>query len=249
MKFNNNSALIEREIFMAINFCPNCGAKLKANAKFCGSCGEKIISTQTENLPPMPYENSKSVAEVKPQSVQDIFANAKSNSYNPPPKPKYNFSQDEVYKEDTTIMKTFFSTGGRLNRLRYFKRTMFIGIMGTILMFCVIGYAVSSRSTESATVLVGMLMLPCWVSSYCLNVRRLKDIGKIFDSELSESSIQLMAGSLFIIDFISMFLSGSALIAAYSIIFVCSLYILFKPGMVGSNKFGPDPLGNTRRFS
>ena len=175
---------------MALNFCPNCGAKLKANAKFCGSCGEKIISTQTENLPPMPYENSKSVAEVKPQSVQDIFANAKSNSYNPPPKPKYNFSQDEVYKEDTTIMKTFFSTGGRLNRLRYFKRTMFIGIMGTILMFCVIGYAVSSRSTESATVLVGMLMLPCWVSSYCLNVRRLKDIGKIFDdSELSESSI------------------------------------------------------------
>ena len=237
---------------MAINFCPNCGAKLKANAKFCGSCGEKIISTQTENLPPMPYENSKSVAEVKPQSVQDIFANAKSNSYNPPPKPKYNFSQDEVYKEDTTIMKTFFSTGVRLNRLRYFKRTMFIGIMGTILMFCVIGYAVSSRSTESATVLVGMLMLPCWVSSYCLNVRRLKDIGKIFDSELSESSIQLMAGSLFIVEFISMFLSGlsgHAMIVTDSIILVCNLYILFKPGVVGSNKFGPDPLGNTRRFS
>ncbi|MBQ7629358.1 MAG: DUF805 domain-containing protein [Selenomonadaceae bacterium] len=237
---------------MAINFCPNCGAKLKANAKFCGSCGEKIISTQTENLPPMPYENSKSVAEVKPQSVQDIFANAKSNSYNPPPKPKYNFSQDEVYKEDTTIMKTFFSTGGRLNRLRYFKRTMFIGIMGTILMFCVIGYAVSSRNTESATVLVGMLMLPCWVSSYCLNVRRLKDIGKIFDSELSESSIQLMAGSLFIVEFISMFLSGlsgHAMIVTDSIILVCNLYILFKPGVVGSNKFGSDPLGNTRRFS
>ena len=258
-------------------FCSNCGAQLEDGVKFCGSCGEKIISTQIENISPMPYENSKpateiistqtenispmpyEVAEIKPQTVQDIFANAKSAApqprkipptYNTPPQPNYNFSQDEVYREDTTIMKTFFSTSGRLNRLRYFKRTMFIGIMGTILMFCVIGYGVSSRNTESATVLVGMLMLPCWVSSYCLNVRRLKDIGKIFDdSELSDSSIQLMAGSLFIIDFISMFLSGSALIAAYSIIFVCGVYILFKPGMVGSNKFGPDPLGNTRRFS
>ena len=147
-------------------------------------------------------------------------------------------------------MKTFFSTSGRLNRLRYFKRGLVIVIVEVFLISLVIGYGALSRNTESATVLVGMLMLPCWVSSYCLNVRRLKDIGKIFDdSELSESSIQLMAGSLFIIDFISMFLSGSALIAAYSIIFVCGVYILFKPGMVGSNKFGPDPLGNTRRFS
>ena len=74
---------------MAINFCPNCGAKLRANAKFCGSCGEKIVSTQTENISPMPYENSKSVAEVKTQSVQDIFANAKSSSNTPTQK---NFS-------------------------------------------------------------------------------------------------------------------------------------------------------------
>ena len=89
---------------MALNFCPNCGAKLKANAKFCGSCGEKIISTQTENISPMPYENSKpateiistqtenislmpyEVAEIKPQSVQDIFAKAQSSPDTPPPK-------------------------------------------------------------------------------------------------------------------------------------------------------------------
>ena len=220
---------------MAINFCPNCGAKLRANAKFCGSCGEKIVSLQTENISPMPYE-------VKPQSVQDIFANAKSNSYNPPPKPNYNFSQDEVYKEDTTIMEMFFSTDGRLNRKRYFLRGLVIVIVEVFLISLVIGYGFSSRKIDIAMLLYAVVVLPAWVSSYCLNVRRLKDIGKIFDSELSESSIQLMAGSLFIIDFISIFLSGYALIGAYSIIFVCGLYILFKPGMVGSNKFGPDPL-------
>ena len=170
---------------MALNFCPNCGAKLKANAKFCGSCGEKIISTQTENISPMPYE----VAEVKPQSVQDIFANAKSNSYNPPPQPNYNFSQDEVYKEDTTVMEMFFSTGGRLNRKRYFLRGLVIVIVEVFLMSLVIGYGFSSRNTESATLLVGMLMLPCWVSSYCLNVRRLKDIGK-FLTTLSFRKVQ-----------------------------------------------------------
>ena len=227
---------------MAINFCPNCGAKLRANAKFCGSCGEKIVSLQTENISPMPYE-------VKPQSVQDIFANAKSNSYNPPSQPNYNFSQDEVYREDATIMKMFFSTDGRLNRLRYFKRGLVIVIVEVFLISLVIGDGALSRKTDIAMLLYAVVVLPAWVSSYCLNVRRLKDIGKIFDSELSESSIQLMAGSLFIVNFISMFLSGHTLIVTYSIIFVCSLYILFKPGVVGSNKFGSDPLGNTRRFS
>ena len=233
---------------MSINFCPNCGAKLKSNAKFCGNCGEKIISAQSENFSPMPYEISKSVTEVKPQSVQDIFSNAKASSYTPPPQPNYNFSQGEVYREDTTIKEMFFSTDGRLNRLRYFKRGLVIGIVGTILMLCVIVYGVSSLNTETTALFSMTVMLPCWVSSYCLNVRRLKDIGEILGSELSESSIQLTAGSILIIDLLSMFLSGYALIGAYSIIFVFGLYILFKPGVVGSNKFGPDPLDNTRRF-
>ena len=70
---------------MSINFCPNCGAKLRANAKFCGNCGEKIISAQSENLSPMPYENSKSGTETKSQSIQDIFAKAESSSDTPTP--------------------------------------------------------------------------------------------------------------------------------------------------------------------
>lgn len=48
---------------MAVNFCSNCGAKLRVGAKFRGSCGQKIQSTE-EKLPPMPYEKSKSMPEV-----------------------------------------------------------------------------------------------------------------------------------------------------------------------------------------
>ncbi|MBR3746402.1 MAG: zinc ribbon domain-containing protein [Selenomonadaceae bacterium] len=29
------------------NFCPNCGAKLRAGVKFCGSCGQKLSVAQT----------------------------------------------------------------------------------------------------------------------------------------------------------------------------------------------------------
>lgn len=40
---------------MAKNFCPNCGKPLKPNAKFCGHCGEKII---TETNTPLDAEIS-----------------------------------------------------------------------------------------------------------------------------------------------------------------------------------------------
>ena len=40
---------------MAKNFCPNCGKPLKPNAKFCGYCGEKII---TETKPAIDEEIS-----------------------------------------------------------------------------------------------------------------------------------------------------------------------------------------------
>ncbi len=54
---------------MAVNFCSNCGAKLRVGAKFCGSCGQKIQSEEKQ-LPPMPYE--------KPKSVMEVYAEKKA---------------------------------------------------------------------------------------------------------------------------------------------------------------------------
>ena len=96
---------------MAVNFCSNCGAKLREGAKFCGSCGQKI---QYDPPKPMPSKNimeiyAKSKAKLSshkvdlqktapPKSVAEMFAEAKKNSQieqtapwmkSPPPQPKY----------------------------------------------------------------------------------------------------------------------------------------------------------------
>ncbi|MBQ6131933.1 MAG: zinc-ribbon domain-containing protein [Selenomonadaceae bacterium] len=95
---------------MAVNFCSNCGAKLREGAKFCGSCGQKI---QYDPPKPMPSKNimeiyAKSKAKLSshkvdlqktapPKSVAEMFAEAKKNSQieqtapwmkSPPPQPK-----------------------------------------------------------------------------------------------------------------------------------------------------------------
>ena len=38
---------------MAINFCPRCGSKISAGAKFCGTCGSPL--QQTSNQPSQAY--------------------------------------------------------------------------------------------------------------------------------------------------------------------------------------------------
>lgn len=39
---------------MAINFCPRCGSKISAGAKFCGTCGSPLLQ-QTSNQPSQAY--------------------------------------------------------------------------------------------------------------------------------------------------------------------------------------------------
>ena len=95
---------------MAVNFCSNCGAKLRVGAKFCGSCGQKIQSEEKQ-LPPMPYEKPKSAVEVyvekkaatqaqtKPTSIQAIFSNAKANTTDTAAQKPVPKSMAQIYAE------------------------------------------------------------------------------------------------------------------------------------------------------
>ena len=252
---------------MAVNFCSNCGAKLRVGAKFCGSCGQKIQS-QEEKLPPMPYEKSKSVMEVyaekktmiqtkatpavnlekdssatnakatatdttpqKPvaKTIAEIYAEAKANSQAQvaPKQPQSQRStstpvQDSLshYKEDVTIKEKFFSTEGRLNRWRYFTRSIWLLVPSVILIFMFLGSSSNGQTHSNAsTSLIAVLIvyeLIGIVPGVMLGIRRLHDLN--------------LSGWFWLI----------FLVPYVNIVF--GLYMIFAPGTVGSNKYGPDPL-------
>lgn len=279
---------------MATKFCSNCGAKLKVGAKFCGSCGQKIQS-QEEKLPPMPYEKSKSIMEVyaekkataqaqnTPNSIQQIFLNAKSNAPDTATqKPKnmveiyaearakaqseseqsqahqstYTPAQDSLsyYKEDVTITEKFFSTKGRLNRMRYFKRWLIVELV----MFVLCGIVASTFSTpwgdvtHTGEVMINLILIATIIPNYCLNVRRIKDIGK---DENIVSGVATLEALLALVqmyclsdwDFGSSKTSTQQLGLSISMIrLVIFAWLQKTAGTVGSNKYGADPLANER---
>lgn len=67
---------------MATNFCPNCGAKIREGAKFCGSCGQEISDASTPKV-----ELQKSAA---PTSTQPTYTPPVNQ---PSPQPTYTPSQ------------------------------------------------------------------------------------------------------------------------------------------------------------
>ena len=144
-------------------------------------------------------------------------------------------------RRDETFQEMFLTTSGRLNRLRYFKRSLVIGIIHAVLFLTIFGahsdYVGNLNSTgETLTILLGIIFL---VPRYCLDVRRLHDMGK--DKEIA----YLFAAA----DLISYF-SGSYnpddmplyLILVGLIILALWLYVLLTPGNIGSNRYGEDLL-------
>ena len=305
---------------MAVNFCSNCGAKLRAGAKFCGSCGQKIYS-EDEKLPTIPYEKSKSVMEVyaekkaeaeavaqtqtqtqtKSNSIQAIFSNAKAKAKDIAPQrtvpksmaeiyaeakansqtqaqaePKYSQSQlssytppvTTNYKEDATIKEKFFSTEGRLNRQRYFNRTLLVNI-AFLVVYVVISSAFSTPFgdvTPTGDALINLVAVAMLIPKYCLDIRRLKDIGKFWtvpfmkSKDFTENTVQLTAAMYAVLALIDIyFLSDldfnnirSVPYHARQFNLVVSgfwLWMQCTAGMVGANRFGEDPLADERRMN
>ena len=224
---------------MAVNFCSNCGAKLRQGAKFCGSCGQKIFTQTPTTSPPPPQKNLlEHYSEVKasapkielqkpaPKSMAQIYAEAKANAQaeqkHSPPAPPVLAS---VYREDVTIKEKFFTSTGRLNRWRYFVRSIWLWVPIIILAFMFLGSA-SNGSAHSDTsggllIIICVYSLVSIVPNIMLTIRRLHDLDK--------------SGWFYLI-----------LMIPY-VNFIFALYVIFAPGTVGPNKYGPDPLENEHR--
>ena len=206
---------------MATNFCPNCGAKIREGAKFCASCGQKISDASS---PKIELQKSASPTSTQPTYTPPVNQASTQPTYTSPPQPTYTPPEDTTphYKEDKTFQEMFLTSNGRLNRLRYFKRTLFLGAPALLLYAMSIGsaYHGSNAGFSGAFGLFLLYCLICFVPGVMLAVRRLHDLN--------------LSGWYYL----------AFLIPVVGVLF--SLYVLFAPGTVGPNKYGADPLENER---
>ena len=137
-----------------MNFCPNCGAKLRPDAKFCGSCGKKIQRDDAEpaderDLPPQPQPTPT------------------------PPQPT------PTYRQDVTLQEKFLTTSGRLNRWRYFVRAVIL-LVPEILLYIVAVATTPPNSPPNYMAGVGLMLLLygliMLVPNVMLTIRRLHDL-------------------------------------------------------------------------
>lgn len=138
---------------------------------------------------------------------------------------------------DKTILEIFFKREGRLNRLRYFKRNLVIGLASAVIMFVIsliFGDDVGNLTTTGNIIffIVMMLML---VPSYCLAVRRLHDMDR--DELLAKLYIGGSAASYFL-----SFVLKQDFMPLSVVLVIVAFYILLVPGTSGTNKYGADPL-------
>ena len=125
----------------------------------------------------------------------------------------------QPYVEDSGIAEMFFTTKGRLNRLRYFKRALVLGVVATVLAFVIVAATMTPSGDDISTAGYVLFALMCLVFAaphFMLMIRRLHDLDK---------------DGLFVL---------LALIPAVNSIF--ALYLLFAPGTKGANRYGTDPI-------
>ena len=166
------------------------------------------------------HNNSEAIALRK--KILDIVA--------PPPPPP------PVWHENG-LKEKFFSYKGRLNRKRYFLRGMVIGaIQGLILGIDKASENNAFHLSENTEIFLGLLMLAILLASiishFMLVIRRLHDNDKsgwwaVF---FSSYYISVLSPKLAIVNVIG---------------WPLALYLLFKKGNNGFNRFGADPLGGT----
>lgn len=151
---------------------------------------------------------------------------------------------------DNGIYENFLRRDGRLNRLRYFKRIVLIGIID-IIIGAVIGAVASDDFGQLSTmgdILNKIVAIIFLIPQFCLMVRRLQDMNK--GNTLAYLNVILGVVSLFLLEhMVASISSGEPLMVESTIAGVCliaqvviSLYMLFCPGTKGDNDYGSDPL-------
>ena len=207
-------------------FCSSCGAPLNDGAKFCGKCGAAQAVNQNSASPP-PQQNY--------------------NRPNPPPQQSHYNSSQTAQSSFDNLQEMFLSTNGRLNRMRYFKRSLAVFALELILVAVIImvfGDAWGNLSSTGTTLLFAVIVASL-APQFCLSVRRIKDIGRLPAWKFTETNINIFAGIYIAFCFLSS--EAANILGIHSTNRILPMLAMFiwmqlRPGVVGPNEFGEDPL-------
>lgn len=135
----------------------------------------------------------------------------------------------EIYLTDT----------GRFNRLKYFKYLMLITIV-EIIIDSIIEVIFADKYgviTPTGDTFANIIFLAFSIPNYFITVKRLQDFGQ--DSFWAKVNVACSLYLLFVLNIENPSLFDGTVCIAKCILI---LFILFKPGDVGENQYGPDPL-------
>ena len=153
-----------------------------------------------------------------------------------------NFS-DEVYIPDETFADMFLKREGRLNRLRYFKRSLVYGFA-----VCILNAILIDIFDDELLAIINIATL---YVAYTLDVRRLQDLNR--DSTFAWivivgnvlANIVGMGVNEYSSDADA--IGGGILLCIIGILILpLQLYMLFAEGTHGVNRYGADPLEGRR---
>ena len=144
-------------------------------------------------------------------------------------------------KWEMSLIDQLTSLEGRINALRYILLSVGILVAG-ILYAIIVVVLISFLPEPLLTIVFTIFLLPVYYSGFSLNVKRLQDTGR-GGGWITYAKVCLVLGIIYgmtpLDSDIELCMGGISGIVSLPLWIVC----IFYKGEVGSNAFGPDPLG------
>lgn len=145
--------------------------------------------------------------------------------------------------KDKGFVENFLKRDGRLNRWRYFKRSMLIAFITLIILFgiIIVDINVLGQLSSFRNISIKILFIVIQIPIFCLTVRRLHDMNKG----------EMLAYIYITIELLTLiFMGNDFLVTEPSLLedildvvsFLIALHVCLCPGTRGKNKYGEDPL-------
>ena len=206
-------------------FCPQCGAKLTDDARFCAHCGCNLDTDTEQATEATTTARPETIAAAKPQArFKEQTAGWGQGSPHVDVKSGNAFDEAmrKVQESDwdglqKIVKAELFTCDGRISRGEYIKKFLFllVSIIPLIIIFVFLAEFLGEFVEEILLLLFGIIGVLINISYLMLSIRRLHDLNK--------------SGWLILI----------AIVPLIDIAFF--IYLLACQGTRGDNDFGPEP--------